>query len=182
MGLMQLLTVGRSLDEARDRPHRYKLLSGGMPTFGHARGMRAGPKSSLGTAVAGEPQERAVEPEERGSVGTTTIVGDQMMKAEAADGTAKAATAFPLGRWALKANPFKSPAQATAQPVVQGELSLEKVKVVRNDLSDSDLELVAASQPAKAAAPQAENVFAAGAKKPSLLVRLKSRLFRAKAR
>jgi hypothetical protein len=144
--------------------------------------MRVGPKSSLGAAVLDEPQEGAAGREERVSAETETIVGEQTMKAEPAEGTGKAATGFPLGRWALKANPFKSPAQGAAPPVVQGELSLEKVKVVRNDLSDSDLELVAASQPAKAAAPLAENVFAAGAKKPSLLVRLKSRLLRAKAR
>jgi len=127
-----------------------------------------------------EPQE-AVGPEERVSAETETIVGDQTMKAEAAEGTGKAATAFPLGRWALKANPFKSPAQAAATPVVQGELSLEKVKVVRNDLSDSDLELVAAGQLAKT--PEPENVFGAvtKTKRPSLLARLKSRLSRAKA-
>jgi hypothetical protein len=179
MGLMQLLTVGRSLDEARDRPHRYKLLSGAMPTFGHARQMRVGPKSSFG-AVTARPHEGAIGLEEKDLAETETSVGEQTMKAEAAEGTGKAATTFPLGRWAMKANPFKSPAQAAPTPVVQGELSLEKVKVVRNDLSDSDLELVAASQSAKATGPK--NVFGAAVKKPSLLERVRRRLFRAKAR
>ncbi len=41
--------------------------------------------------------------------------------------------------------PSRQPGAArsrTPRPVVQGELSLEKVKVVRNDLSDTDLEIV----------------------------------------
>jgi hypothetical protein len=37
---------------------------------------------------------------------------------------------------------------SAAKPLVQGELSLDRVKVVRNDLSESDLEIVRASQPA----------------------------------
>jgi hypothetical protein len=53
---------------------------------------------------------------------------------------------------------FRSSSQASPAPVfrrttrpTQGELSLDAVKVVRNDLSDSDLEVVAAA-PKKAAA------------------------------
>jgi len=173
MALMRLLTVGRSLDEARDRPHRYKLLTGAMPTFGHVNGMRVGGKSSSGTILAPEREESH-------SVETEISVGEQTMKAEAAEAveTSKEPTTFPLGRWASKANPFRS-ARAAAPPAVQGELSLEKVKVVRNDLSDSDLELVA-SQPPKAT--ESENVFGTGASKPSLLARIKRRLFRAKTR
>jgi len=37
---------------------------------------------------------------------------------------------------------------SAARPLVQGELSLDRVKVVRNDLSESDLEIVRASRPA----------------------------------
>jgi hypothetical protein len=40
-------------------------------------------------------------------------------------------------------------------PVVQGELRLERVKVMRNDLSDSDLELVLLRPRAAAAKPKA---------------------------
>lgn len=38
----------------------------------------------------------------------------------------------------------KPVAAVSPRPVVQGELSLDKVKVVRNDLSDTDFEVVAA--------------------------------------
>ena len=105
------------------------------------------------------------------------------MKSEAAQtgsGSEKAMNAYPMGRWTLKANPFKS-ASRPATPVVQGELSLEKVKVVRNDLSDSDLELVAAAK--SASKPVAsENVFGGPpAAKMSLWARMKKCLGRKKA-
>jgi hypothetical protein len=49
-------------------------------------------------------------------------------------------------------------------PMVQSELSLEGVRVVRNDLSDSDLEIIAAKNPA--GAPSAAKTNAA-AEKPA---------------
>lgn len=49
--------------------------------------------------------------------------------------------AFRGGRWTL--NPFRSSAATPPRRTIQGELSLDNVKPVRNDLSDSDLELVA---------------------------------------
>jgi hypothetical protein len=60
----------------------------------------------------------------------------------------------PWGEWAKKLNPLKylpTPKPGArqvsrtrpARAPVQAELSLEKVKVVRNDLSDTDLEIVA---------------------------------------
>lgn len=57
----------------------------------------------------------------------------------------------PISSWVKKINPLsylpsRDPAaKKSARPArapVQGELSLEKVKVVRNDLSDSDVEIV----------------------------------------
>ena len=60
--------------------------------------------------------------------------------------------AFPFGRWTLFSNPFnrssKGRLKTDAGPV-QTELSLDGVKPVRNDLSESDLEVV----PVKAVAP-----------------------------
>jgi hypothetical protein len=46
---------------------------------------------------------------------------------------------------------------------VQGELSLEKIKVVRNDLSDADLEVIPAKPPTASAMRAVER--AAGAEK-----------------
>ena len=62
-------------------------------------------------------------------------------------------------------NPFRAkPAMPSVTAPVQGELALETVKVVRNDLSDSDLEVVPAvlavpePPPKPVAAPEAHAV------------------------
>ncbi len=170
MGLMQLLTVGQSLSDARDRPHRFKLLNGAMPTFG-APGME------------NRKRPRRIAEREGAVTEYKTHSGEQTMKADAAPagkGMESGMNAYPTGRWTLKANPFKSSSSPSGQPVVQGELSLEKVKVVRNDLSDSDLELVAVTQRAE----QNGNVFAPATPvaeaKPSFWKRWKARWSRTK--
>ena len=166
MGLMQLLTVGRSLSEARDRPHRFKLLNGAMPNFGES---------------GWENRKRAVRHAEPAA--ENAALGEPNMKSEVAQtgtGSDKGMNAYPLGRWTLKANPFKSSARP-ATPVVQGELSLEKVKVVRNDLTESDLELVAAAKSVSKPAAS-ENVFGGlPVARMSLWARVKRCLARKKA-
>src|SRR6185295_13975997 len=57
--------------------------------------------------------------------------------------------AFPLGRWTMPKNPFVgkfAPHKQVKEPV-QCELSIDAVKVVRNDLSDADLEVIASLKP-----------------------------------
>jgi len=55
--------------------------------------------------------------------------------------------AYPRGRWTVFRNPFvKRGKSVEPTPPVQGELLLDLVKPVRNDLSDSDLEVVAATK------------------------------------
>ena len=55
--------------------------------------------------------------------------------------------AYPRGRWTAFKNPFVKRGQpGNAVAPVQGELLLDLVKPIRNDLSDSDLEVVPASQ------------------------------------
>jgi len=130
MALMNLLTLGRSLSEARERPHRYKVLNRALPTFGNptAPGSR---KFDVGSPRPG------------GEVGQAEGRSEPM-KSESATAVAEEGTervAFPQGRWTLKVNPFKTEKPAPRAPV-QGELSLDKVKPLRNDLSDCDLELV----------------------------------------
>jgi hypothetical protein len=153
MALMKLLTVTRSLSEARDQPHRYKLMSGGWPKFGNAAVEQSGP-------AAAEMENRAMK--------TETI---------AEQNAAAVKPAYPRGRWTP--NPFRSTAMPSKR-TVQGELTLDQVKPVRNDLVDSDLELIPRKQ-------EENNVFAAPApeadiaQKLSLFSRIKARLFRSKA-
>jgi hypothetical protein len=91
-----------------------------------------------------------------------------------------------LGAWLRKLNPLsylsdrkpgaRSAARSKpARAAVQGELSLEKVKVVRNDLSDVDFEVVQVRRPrvADVAAPAVEQEAKSG---PTTWNRLTSRL------
>ena len=142
MGLMQLLTVGRSLSEAREQPHRYKLKTKALPKFGSRTSADA--KSAMDFKTAAAPRlgsevgrkRAASEPMKTGTVAEVTVQPTRE-------------NPFPRGRWTL--NPFKSEKPAV-RSVIQGELSLDKVKPVRNDLSDCDLELVEAARPQPAPA------------------------------
>jgi len=173
MGLVKLLTVGRSLRQVRDQTHRYKLLTGAMPTFGLDSGAPVGRE--------GEPPDEDLEAVED----RETTNDAKAMKTDAGESSAKErSNAFLLARLSYKKNPFRSSARPAPRGELQGELSLDKVKVVRNDLSDSDLELVEASRPTKAA-PVKGNVFAAPtpgaeAKRPSWFARLVSKVARAR--
>ena len=54
------------------------------------------------------------------------------------------AMAKPAAWWSQRKSPVKSAIPRFVKPVVQGELSLENIKVVRNDLNDADMEVVPA--------------------------------------
>lgn len=134
MALMDLLTVGRSLSEVRDRPHRFKLLNGALPKLGKS-GAAAITRRFVGAASPSGKGE--VKPEGAGSGRMKTeIIAKDPKQANSAP-----MHVFPAGRWTL--NPFKTAPAPMPRQTVQGELSLDRVKPVRNDLSDSDLELVA---------------------------------------
>jgi len=83
-------------------------------------------------------------------------------RAKAEKMPAISATPKPAGNWAAKLNPIslllgsqsKTAGQSEARPV-QAELSLEKVKVVHNDLTDAEVEIVPVKSrpPREAGAP-----------------------------
>ena len=137
MALMDLLTVGRSLSEVRDRPHRFKVLSGGLPKFGKP-GAPAANRDFEVAAALGVGNEARPERAASDTMKTETIA-EEKKQANSAP-----MHAFPAGRWTL--NRFKASPASAPRPTVQGELLLDKVKPVRNDLSDSDLELVAVAK------------------------------------
>jgi hypothetical protein len=60
----------------------------------------------------------------------------------------------------------------SAKPPVQGELSLDRIKVVRNDLSDADLEVVAAKRPVLAPALPADRSGLLGSRRGKEATRL----------
>ena len=93
-----------------------------------------------------------------------------------------------LGENLSRVNPFskrgshRGPARSAIphfnKPAVQTELSLEKICVVRNDLSDTDLEIVPAAGPVTAEPPpQAADVANNHSAAPQTWGRLANRLF-----
>ena len=157
MSLMQLLAVGRSIRTISDEPSRYKMRQQHpLPRFGRA----ARSETKMPDAV--EAQSRPVVEEQRAPAGQPEPqVKKNEMKALHTEPPAQSraasdtvlTSAFPLGRWTrLRKNPFgpRPHRQAVTAPV-QGELLLDLVKPVRNDLSDADLEVVEAREPLPAA-------------------------------
>jgi hypothetical protein len=177
MSLLKLLTTGKSLDGAKDLGSRYRMTNRRLlPKFGTARNpfqADAAPAAPAQAEVAAPVQAQAVEtPAE-----PMAPVAAQLAKPAVAQSPKAAPSLLQLGtskarglasalqsRWSsqlgsLLSKParkpkliFSAPVKATAP--VQGELSLDRVKVVRNDLRDADLEVVPVkSRPAAAAAP-----------------------------
>ena len=186
MGLSQLLAVGRSVRTIKDGPARYKMTQQHLlPKFGGAK--------TAESAVAGnvsQPAEAVSEPV-RVEPAVKTVSVEEIGAGKSESGPAKAAAFVeatkklrPFGDWSLFKIPF---AWATARKKESGpmqtELSLDSVKPMRNDLSDSDFELARA--PRRTVTPQATPTepiavpALSSAANGGLWRRLKTRLFRA---
>ncbi|HLH52492.1 MAG TPA: hypothetical protein VKY92_02660 [Verrucomicrobiae bacterium] len=158
MSLLRLLTAGKSLVGLKNKEGRYNLSGDGrLPRFGPK------PNPFRGTVFPdkGEKPDRALEtpPEQSPPVKSVTSESTATQATEDRGRVVNepACTApqancepVPSRRTGLRAlllwGRAKKPKNGLsgARPLVQGELSLDTVKVVRNDLSESDLEVVQA--------------------------------------
>jgi hypothetical protein len=165
MSLVRLLSMSQSVDGKADQPSRYKMAPP-LPKFApvkrpislaptkpeNAESTKVMDTPSLFTEAAATqstapaPLSQAPEP----PVGVLSIGVFQPASA-AVETAAPEKKQGPLARFF---NVFRRKPQPIRLegPVVQAEWSMDKVKVVRNDLSDADLDLVFASieQPKKA--------------------------------
>jgi len=142
MSLLRLLATGRSLVSVRETESRYRLTTQRLlPQFGPTRNPFSPPKRAEQSAAA--------------TTRPAAEVGEASAKA-GVRGHARRLWLKTAGLWsagkqkpdALMARPFGKAAKPAIPRFpklpVQGELSLDRVKVVRNDLSDADLEVVPA--------------------------------------
>ena len=153
MGLMDLLTVGRSISSIDNRPNRYKMSARVyLPDFGnHKRPARAVHDSKQTVPALSCPstenlelfrekqtaQKRNTEPREK--LPMNAIAEPQTHAPEIGTRDAEPKHAFPKGRWTVFKNPFHGADQAvTEDEPVQSELSLETIKPIRNDLNEGD--------------------------------------------
>jgi len=171
--LITLLTMGRTVDRARDRKGAYTLrYVNKFPKFGpvaraaaggsHGAGHPAPPaQSSLFEAAKAPAAVAAALPQNRADGKNGTNGNDGTNKTVRADQPQQPRAPRVWFRWPARLGAFlaaatavvpktaarlwgrlRSPA-ADARPRAQGELALERVTVLRNDLSDADLVVVA---------------------------------------
>lgn len=133
MSLIRLLAVGRSLMGLKSEPVRYKLAQDNFfPKF----------ESAKEGGLAGGIVERSSA--ERNEWSSATGPREECVRSERT--TARGAGRAEAGRnRSFFGSRFTSRNMAKGSRTwVQGEFALESVKVVRNDLSDADVELVPA--------------------------------------
>ena len=174
MSLLRLLTTGKSLVGVKDTESRYRLTSQRLlPQFGPARNPfrdRGKPDPAQAEACSlgdhggndASGEERIIPPTDgKPMPALQGLAGNRALSARArgtclAEALRLRAAAL-LGRWRARVSRWLwRPSGKVAKPTiprftkqpVQGDLSLDKIKVVRNDLSDADLEVVPAKQPA----------------------------------
>jgi hypothetical protein len=143
MSLLRLLTSGKSLDGSKDSASRYQVTRQRLlPKFGLKA--RDGANAGGGAGAPGVAGRDAGEPRvagtDAGAPGAMARAGAGADKVEDKVQD-KGARRNLLGWWQPKAARPAIP--NFHKPMVQGELSLDSVKVVRNDLRDSDLEILA---------------------------------------
>jgi hypothetical protein len=177
MSLGKLLTTGKSLVGLSQSGSRYQLQKGALPKFESAKNPFA--HKTPAEPVEREPQlpklapaesVAAIEAPRLSALGAlivdreaSLIPSRDAQPAEPAKVSPPAKVAAPVDSWLKKINPivwFRSSKPAEPKPSVprfskshtpvQGELSLDNIKVMRNDLSEADVEVV----PAKARAPK----------------------------
>ena len=178
MSLLRLLKTGKSLVGGRSNESPYRLTTQRLlPRFGPTRnpfksnlksepaqiearfaGDESGngaPREEARSANSSGPTPAALPSVAQDRTASTTTDGRGFtralrLRAAALLGECKRKLTGIFGRGRVKA--AKPAIPRFTKPVVQGELSLDRIRVVRNDLSDADLEVVPAKLPSAPAA------------------------------
>jgi hypothetical protein len=158
MSLLRLLAVGESLTGIMGEVHRYELKPQGLPRF-NSETRRPARTDAISLAVPKRvsPDSMAISiksvpgPDE-GVIAKTNLAAELSTKATLSSGFSRMSVrkqSLELRKgWLLLLLRFfgRGRREGNSRRLVQGELSLEGVKVVRNDLNESDVELVRAPE------------------------------------
>lgn len=193
MSLGKLLTTGKSLVGLSQSGSRYQLQKGALPKFESA-------KNPFAAKTQAEPAERepqlpklspaeaaeSKEPARLSALGALIVDREAAAVANRNAHPAEAPkVAAPVDSWLKKINPMvwfsnRKPSEPKSaiprfskpQAPIQGELSLDNIKVMRNDLSEADVEVVPmkarAQKPAAAPAIAQSGVAAMALPVPDL--------------
>lgn len=151
MSLGKLLTAGKSLVGGQEATSRYRMHEHlRLPKFISPRN----PFATEASAADAARQEAEVESKRPVRVASTPPVPTDAAPGRAVRRESSGDASWRLSQWWGRVNPFSrvtSPARQVeplnpcfSKGSVQGELHLDQVRVVRNDLSDADLEIVPA--------------------------------------
>jgi len=168
MSLGRLLAAGKSLVGGQERTGRYRVKKGvALPKFISPRNpfaSAASPETNSSPADASDKERRATPP-----VATAKLDAEITQKSVLQFSIRSRAVRW-LGEWGRKFNPLprlpRQPGPArlaisrNTNPPIQTELSLDQVKVVRNDLSDADLEVVPVKATRSSASSRSREKFA----------------------
>lgn len=174
MSLLKLLSAGKSLDGSKPTTSPYRMRTGNLlPKFGSTKNPFAPGKTESQSKPAGQMETDPLFDDEPVTVKSpkSKVPAKKETKAAAPEkkavsqtvtaAPAPAATPAPkqgkrggLSGLVKKLNPLvylpkrqpggRPARHKAARAAVQGELSLERVRVLRNELNDSDLEFVTA--------------------------------------
>jgi hypothetical protein len=173
MSLLRLLTTGKSLVGLKNLESRYRLTTQRLlPQFGPTRNpFRSNGKSEPaqtealvpGNDVGRDPSaEVRLSADACGAARSTPLRGEQDRAVSTSVGGGRFTEALRtraaalLGGYQAKLSGMIRRVRVKAakpaiprftKPPVQGELSLDKIRVMRNDLSDADLEVIATRVP-----------------------------------
>ena len=190
MSLGRLLSSGKSLIGLNSVTNRYRMESKNLlPKFGSMKNpFSTKPKSAVVSketdppvpAPAPMPVETAVATELKETVRPPAALPSPTGEGEVSGASKRMSIADRIGGWLGRINLFawwSARKRAKSKPAipafnkgpVQGELSLDNIKVVRNDLNDADIEVVSATVTAKANPAPGKVAGPAVEKTPELL-------------
>lgn len=150
MRTLDLLAVGRSFAGMRGKPARLRLEPDALPRFGRQASSPFRSPAPDGQATASGPSSpsRRAAPAAKGfsDAPKTRLASPSQTTATSSAGPDAGWNSARLPRpgvgWLRKLRRIFHRRQVAARPLVQGELSLDTIQVVRNDLSDADVEVV----------------------------------------
>ena len=175
MSLVRLLTAGKSLVGLKDNGNRYRVTSQRLlPKFNTKElptKMNEPDSDTVSVDAGGQPQAPNPAPI---SVGPSTTASGPVRSDRS--GSRWFGGIWPIS-WLNRSKVSRSAVSPFSKALVQPELLLESVKVIRNDLSDSDLEIVTAKGPK--ATGQSTPAAPAQSRARATLAKMTGRLFMA---
>ena len=162
---MQLLVMGRSVKESRDAPHRYRLCEQNFPPkFNLAKKQSAVETRNQPVVCESEAATllKKCDPEQEPTVPKPGKVPVSQPKRRKGIRFAwlkevmaqQGAKYFSKGALKLTQHSARAPVTIFNRQPLQEELSLDAVRVIRNDLSDADLEVVTVKERSSIAQPE----------------------------